>query len=334
MKAIVFSEYGGPDVLKPGEVAKPVPKRNEVLIKIHAVSVNYGDILVRNLKFIPPDKFNMPALFLVLARLTFGIGKPKKKILGNAFAGEVAATGNDAKKFKTGEQVFGHTAEKMGALAEYLCMPENGILAAKPENISFEAASAIPYGAVTALSLLKKVKIGNGQKVLVVGAAGSIGAAAVQLAKHLFGAEVTGVCGAASFEFVRNIGADKVIDYKKEDFTKNGEAYDLIFDILGKGSFSKYKASLSENGVYFSVSFKLKKLLQMLWTSIIGGKRVVCSLENQTQKGLYFIKELVEAGKFKSIIDKTFPFEQAAEAHRYFESGSKKGNVVIKINGQ
>lgn len=334
MKAVIFSEYGGPDVLKPGEVAKPVPKRNEVLIKIHAVSVNYGDILVRNLKFIPPDKFNMPALFLVLARLTFGIGKPKRKILGNAFAGEVAATGNDAKKFKTGEQVFGHTAEKMGALAEYLCMPENGILAAKPENISFEAASAIPYGAVTALSLLKKVKIGNGQKVLVVGAAGSIGAAAIQLAKHLFGAEVTGVCGAASFEFVRNIGADKVIDYKKEDFTKNGEVYDLIFDILGKGSFSKYKASLSENGVYFSVSFKLKKLLQMLWTSMIGGKRVVCSLENQTQKGLYFIKELVEAGKFKSIIDKTFPFEQAAEAHRYFESGSKKGNVVIKINGQ
>lgn len=334
MKAVIFSEYGGPDVLKPGEVAKPVPKRNEVLIKIHAVSVNYGDILVRNLKFIPPDKFNMPALFLVLARLTFGIGKPKRKILGNAFAGEVAATGNDAKKFKTGEQVFGHTAEKMGALAEYLCMPENGILAAKPENISFEAASAIPYGAVTALSLLKKVKIGNGQKVLVVGAAGSIGAAAIQLAKHLFGAEVTGVCGAASFEFVRNIGADKVIDYKKEDFTKNGEVYDLIFDILGKGSFSKYKASLSENGVYFSVSFKLKKLLQMLWTSIIGGKRVVCSLENQTQKGLYFIKELVEAGKFKSIIDKTFPFEEAAEAHRYFESGNRKGNVVIKINGQ
>lgn len=331
MKAIIYTEYGGPDVLKLKEVAKPHPKADEVLIKIHAVSVNFGDILARNFKNVSPGAFNMLMLFWVIARFTFGLNKPARAVLGNSFSGEIEAIGNTVKNFKTGDQVFGYTAEKMGAMAEYLTMPENGILAVKPARMTFEEASAVPYGAVTALSLLKKVKIQKGQKVLVVGGSGAIGSAAVQLAGQHFRAEVTGVCGAASSGFVKSIGADKVVDYKKEDFTKNGEEYDLIFDVLGRGRFSKYKSSLAPGGIYFSVSFKAWKLLQMLWTSITGGKKVLCALSNCSQQDLISIKELIEAGKFKSIVDKCFPLEQAAEAHRYFESGNKKGSVVIII---
>lgn len=331
MKAIIYSEYGGPDVLKLGEVAQPVPKEGEVLIRIHAVSVNFGDIIARNYKNVSPGEFNMPLLFWVIAKFMFGLNKPRKNILGNAFSGEIAAVGYAVKNFKPGDPVFGYSGEKMGAMAEYLAMPENGILCAKPANMTFEEASTVPYGAGMALDLLKKVKPQKGQKVLVVGASGSIGSAAVQLARQYFGATVSGVCGAASSGFVKSIGAEKVIDYRKEDFTKNGEEYDLIFDVLGKGRFSKYKPSLTQHGVYFSVSFKGWKLLQMLWTSITGGKKVLCAQSNPTQQDLIFIKELIEAGKFNSVVDKTFPLEQAAEAHRYFESGLKNGSVVVKV---
>jgi len=330
MKAIVYKEYGGPDVLKLQEVAKPYPRADEVLIKVQAVSVNYGDILARNFKNISPRNFNMPLLFWVIARFSFGLNKPKRGILGNAFSGEIEAAGNAANKFKPGDKVFGHTGEQMGAMTEYLCVPESGILAVKPANLSFEEASAVPYGATTALSLLKNVRIQHGQKVLIVGASGAIGSAAVQLVKQS-GVEVTGICGAASSGFVKSIGADKIIDYQQEDFTKNGETYDLILDVLGKGTFSKFKSSLTQNGIYYSVSFKMKKLFQMLWSSITGGKRVMCALAVPKQEDLIFIKELVETGKFKSTIDKTYPLEQAAAAHRYFESSSKKGNVVITI---
>ena len=331
MKAIVYTEYGGPDVLKLAEAAKPNPKADEVLIRIQAVSVNYGDILARNFRNIAPRDFNMPWLFWLLARLSFGWNKPEKPILGNTFSGTIAATGNAVKRFKKGDAVFGYVGEHMGAYAEYQCMPEKGILAPKPSNTTYEEASGIPYGALMALRLLKKASIQPGQRVLILGASGGIGSAAVQLAKNTYGAVVTGVCGAASCGFVNSIGADKIIDYRQEDFTKNGEQYDLILDVLGKSSFSKCKASLRPNGVYFSVSFKLGKLLQMFWTSIIGGKKVLCALANPVQEDLYFIQELVEAGKFKAVIDKSFPLEQAAEAHRYVESGSKKGNVVITI---
>lgn len=331
MKAILYTEYGGPDVLKLATVAKPIPRENEVLIRIHAVSVNYGDMIARNFKNVPVSEFNMPLLFWVFARLGFGLSKPKIKILGNSFAGEIEAKGNAVHTFKIGEQVFGHTAEKMGALAEYLCMPETGLLAAKPTNMSFEEAAAVPYGTLMAFNVLKKVKILKGQKVLIVGASGGIGSAALQLARHYYEAEVTGVCGAPGFEFVKNIGADKVIDYKKEDFTKNGETYDLIMDVLGKGSFSRYKTSLKPNAIYLCVSFKLQKLLQMLWTSITGGKKVICALASPKPEDLYVIKELIEAGKFKSVIDKCFPLEQTAEAHRYIENGKNKGNVVINL---
>jgi NADPH:quinone reductase-like Zn-dependent oxidoreductase len=331
MKAIVYTEYGGPNVLKLTEVAKPSPKADEVLIKIRAVSVNFGDIIARNFKNVSPKEFNMPLLFWILARFGFGFSKPKKRILGNAFAGEVKMVGKNVTHFKINDSIFGYSGENMGAYAEYLCVPENSILIEKPSSMTFEEASAIPYGALMALSLLRKINIQKGQRVLILGASGSIGTAATQLARNYYGATVTGVCGAEAMEYVKNLGADKVIDYKKKDFTKSGVTYDLIFDILGKGSFSHFKASLKQKGIYFSVSFKTKKLLQMLWTSMTGGKKVICSLATPKPNDLIFIRDLIEGGKIKSIIDKSFPIEQTAEAHRYVEAGTKKGNVVIIV---
>lgn len=221
--------------------------------------------------------------------------------------------------------------EKMGAYAEYLCMPENEILALKPSNMTFDEAATIPYKGIMAICLLKKVNIRKGQKVLINGASGGIGSAAVQLAKHHFGAEVTGVCGTQRLKVVKNLGADKVIDYEKEDFTKNGETYDFIIDILGKGTFSSYKKSLKNSGIYLLASFKTKKLLQMLLTAITGQKRVVCALVSPAKQDLLFVKHLIEDGKIKSMIDKSFPLEETAEAHMYVESGIKQGDVVIKV---
>jgi NADPH:quinone reductase-like Zn-dependent oxidoreductase len=331
MKAIVYTEYGDPDVLKIKEVEKPYPKSNEVLIRIRAVSVNYGDIIARNFKNISTREFNMPLLFWILARFGFGLNNPKRKILGNTFAGEIETIGNEVKQFRKGDQVFGYTGEKMGGYSEYLCMPENGIITAKPTNMTFEEASVVPYGTIMALLLLKKVNLQKGQKVLIIGASGGIGSAAVQLAKHYFGTEVTGVCGTLGLEYVKYLGADKVIDYTEEDFIQSKETYDIIFDILGKGSFSHCKRTLKETGVYLSASFKSKKLIQMIWTSIIGGKKVVCALAIPQTEDLIFVKKLVEEEKIKSIIDRCFPLEQTAEAHKYFETGNKRGNVVIKI---
>jgi len=331
MKAVILTKYGPPEVLEYGEVEQPIPKSNEVLIRIHAVSVNYGDIIARNFKNISAREFNMPLLFWIIARFSFGLNNPKIKILGNTFSGEVDAIGQDVTKFRKGEKVFGYVGEKMGAYAEYLCMPENGILATMPASMTFEEASAVPYGAITALYLLKKVNIMKGQKVAIIGASGAIGSASVQLAKHYFGAEVVGVCGTSSLGFVKKIGADKVIDYQEEDFINSGETYDLIVDVLGKGSFSLYKALLKKNGTYLAVSFKLKKIIQMLWTLITGGKKVVCLLASPKPEDLILIKKLAEDGKIKSIIDKCFPMNQAAAAHRYVESDMSKGGVVITI---
>ena len=263
MKAIVYTEYGPPDVLQLKEVAKPDPKEDEVLIRIYATSVNYGDLVARNFKEISPRKFNMPFLFWLLAKISFGIRKPKISILGSEFAGEVESTGKDVKSFKQGDQVFGYLGQSMGAYAEYLSVPEDGVLAIKPANMSSEEAAVVPMGAIMALYLLReKGNIQSGQKVLINGASGSIGSAAVQLAKY-YGAEVTGVCSTPRLEFVKSLGADKVIDYTKEDFTQSGETYDLIFDILGKSSFSRCKNALKQNGRYILASFKLKQLLQM-----------------------------------------------------------------------
>jgi len=331
MKAIVFTEYGTPDVLKIKEVAKPTPKDNEILVKVYATPINYGDLLARNFGNLTPSEFNMPAPLYLPSRMSFGWNKPKITILGSELAGEVEAVGKDVTKFKAGDQVFAYLGMNMGANAEYVCIPETGTVALKPVNLSYEKAATLPYGAIMATSLLGKAKIRSGQKVLINGASGGIGSMAVQLARQ-FGAEVTGVCGTPRLEFVRSLGADKVIDYTKEDFTQNGETYDLIFDILGRSSFSRVKHSLKPNGIYLLASFKMKALLQMLWTSITGSKqKVICAFANETPESLDFVKKLVEEGKIKASVDKSFPMEQTAEAHRYVEKGRKKGNVVITL---
>lgn len=330
MKAVVYTEYGTPDVLRLKEMEKPIPKEGEVLVRVHATPVNFGDIIARKFSKVSPREFNMPALFWLLGRLEFGFRKPRKPILGSEFAGEVAAVGRDVKRFKEGDPVFGYRGMNMGACAEYVCMPEDGLLALKPANMTYEEAAAVPYGALTALSLLRKVNIQPGQKVLVNGASGSIGAAALQLARH-FGAEVTGVCGTPRMAMVKALGADHVIDYTREDFTTRGETYDLVVDILGRGSFSRWSRVLNPNGRYLLASFKMRHLARMLWTSRIGSKKVICALSSENPDDLNFIRELIEAGKLKSAIDRCYPLEQAAEAHRYVEEGHRQGSVVITV---
>ena len=338
MKAIVYTEFGPPDVLQLSDIDKPIPKDNELLIRVRATPVNYGDVVARNFANIPAREFNMPLLFWLPARFAFGFRKPTKTILGNEFAGKVTAIGKDVKKFKPGDQVFAYRGMNMGANAEYLIMPEDGLVAIKPANMTYEEASAVPYGGIMALSLLRKVNLQPGQKVLINGASGGIGSLAVQLAKHHFGAEVTGVCSTPRLEYVKSLGADKVIDYTAEDFTKNGETYDLILDILGRSLFSRCKDSLTPNGCYLLASFKMKAVFQMLWTSMTGNlpgrqtsKKVICGFASEKVEDLVFIKELVEAGKIITIIDRCYPLEKTAEAHRHIEQGHKKGNVVITL---
>jgi len=331
MKAIICTKFGTPEVLQLREVIKPAPKDNEILIRIHATSVNFGDLTARNYKNISPQEFNMPILFWLLGKMSFGINQPKKTILGNEFAGEIEAVGKDVKLYKPGDQVFGSTGESMGAYAEYLCLPENCVLAIKPAQMTYAEAAVVPYGAIYALNLLKKANIQPGQKVLINGASGGIGSAAVQLARY-YGAEVTGVCSTPRLDFVKSLGAHQVIDYTREDFTQNGETYDLIFDILGRSSFSRCQNSLKPGGRYLLASFKMKQLFQMLWTSISNSsKKVICAIAPGGVEDLKSIKVLMETGKIKAIIDKSFPLEQAAEAHRYVEQGRKRGHVVITV---
>ena len=330
MKAIVYTQYGPPEVLQLKEVEKPVPKDNEILIRIHATPVNYGDLVTRNFANIPAREFNMPLLFLLPARIAFGYNKPKNTILGSELSGEIESVGKDVKRFKKGDQVFAYVGSKMRANAEYLCMPEHGMVGIKPDNMSHEEAACVPYGGIMALSHLRKVDIKKGHNILINGASGGIGSLAVQLAKS-YGATVTGVCGTPRLEYVKALGADTVIDYTREDFTRNGETYDLIYDILGRSSFSRCKGSLTKNGRYLLASFKMGKVLQMLGTSIIGNKKVLCAIASEKQEDMVLLKEFAEAGKIKTVIDKCFPLEQTADAHRYIEEGHKKGNVVITI---
>ncbi len=331
MKAIIYTEYGNPDVLKVQDMPKPSPKDDEVLIKVEAVSVNFGDLIARKFRHVYAKDFNMPFLIWILAKFSFGLKSPRIKILGNSFAGIIEQTGNNVRHFRVGDDVFGYTGEKMGAYSEYLCMSENGLLARKPSNTSYEEASAIPYGSLMALCLLKKINLKRGQNVLISGASGGIGSAAVQLAKNYIGAQVAGVCSTWRVDYVKKLGADKVIDYKKEDFSKNGETYDYIIDILGKGSVSTYKTSLNQEGTYLYVSFKVKNLLQMLWTKMSGRKKVICAMVSPQAKDLQIIKELVEKDKIRPVINRVFKIEQAPEAHRHAESAQRKGDVVIKL---
>ncbi|MBI5965912.1 MAG: NAD(P)-dependent alcohol dehydrogenase [Chloroflexi bacterium] len=326
MKAIVWTKYGSPDVLQLRKIAKPTPKANEVLVKIHATTVTAGDCEVRNLK--------MPILIRLPTRMFAGIRKPKRiTILGQELAGEIEVIGKDVKRFKTGDQVFGTTGLGFGAYAEYICLPEEsamGVLVTKPANMTYEEAASVPTGGLEALHFIRKGNIQRGEKVLIIGAGGSIGTYAVQLAKY-FGAEVTGVDSSSKLNMLRSIGADHVIDYTQEDFTRNGESYDVIFDVPGKSSFSGSIRSLKQNGRYLLANPGLSHMLQGSWTSMRSGKKVMFGAAGQTTKDLIFLKDLIETGKIKAVIDQRYPLEQIAEAHKYVEAGHKKGNVVIAI---
>ena len=316
MKAIVATKIGSPDYLKLQEVEKPIPKDNEVLIKIHAGTVTIGDAIMQKMRFI-----------WVIFHL---FGMKRKKIPGYEVAGTIETIGKDVTKFKIGDEVFGTTSGfTYGGNAEYICLPEEwsaGVLEIKPSSMSFEEAAAVPIGGMTALHILRKGNIHSGCKVLVYGASGSVGSFGVQIAKVL-GAEVTGVCSTANIDMVKSLGASIVIDYTKDDFTKIGERFDIIFDAVMKTSFSQCKSSLIPRGVFITVDYPL---LQALWTSIVGSRKVVFGIANRIED-LTFLRELIEAGKLKSVIDRCYPLEQTAEAHSYVEKGHKKGNVVITI---
>lgn len=325
MKAIVYTEYGPADVLKLKEVPKPTPRDNEVLIKVHAATVTTGDVNMRGFTFVPPG-------FGFLPRLMFGLRKPKKNILGVEAAGVIESIGRNVSLFKPGDQVFGINSGDIGAYAEYVCWPEKRALAIKPSTITYEEAAAVPFGAGTALYFLRDLaKIQPGQRILINGASGNVGVYAVQLAKY-YGAEVTGVCSTANVELVRSLGADKVIDYTKEDFRKYGEKYNIIFDtVVGKTSFSSCENSLKPKGLYLAVAGGLREMGQMLWTSIRGGKKVLAGSPSERKDELMFIKKLIDTGKIKPVIDRRYPLEQTADAHRYVDTGRKRGSVVITV---
>jgi 2-desacetyl-2-hydroxyethyl bacteriochlorophyllide A dehydrogenase len=317
MKAIVHTKYGAPEVLQIMELEKPVPADNEVLIRVHATTASSGDVRIRK-----ADPFAV--------RFIYGLMKPKRPILGFALAGEIEAVGKDVKLFKVGDQVFGTTGMRFGAYAEYKCLPENGVLAIKPNNMTYEEAAAVPFGANTALYFLRKGNIGTGQKVLIYGASGAVGTAAVQLAKQ-FGAEVTAVCSTANIEMVKTLGADKVIDYTKDDFTKTGETYDVIYDTVGKGSLSGFVRSLKKKGCLILSAAGMPQMMQGVWTAMTTGRKFVSGVVSEKKEDMVFIKDLIEAGKLKPVIDRSYPMEQIVEAHRYVEQGHKKGNVVITL---
>jgi NADPH:quinone reductase-like Zn-dependent oxidoreductase len=322
MKAIVCTKYGPPEVLQLKEVAKPIPKDNQILVKVCATAVTAGDVNDRGVTLSP--------WVWLPTRIMLGLIKPRRKIPGSDLAGEIESVGKDVTRFREGDQVFASTGWASGAYAEYKCLYEDGLVATKPSNMTYEEAAAIPFGAFTALHFLRKGNIKNGQKVLINGASGGVGTFAVQLANH-FEAEVTGVCSAMNLEMVKSLGANKVIDYTQEDFTKSDQTYDVIFDTVGKTSFSRCRDSLKKNGVYLSTDVKLKDLFQMLWTKKTGDKKAIIGIANPKTEDLIFLKQVIEAGKLKSVIDRSYPFEQMVEAHRYVEKGHKKGNVVIKV---
>jgi NADPH:quinone reductase-like Zn-dependent oxidoreductase len=309
MKAIVHTKYGPPDELQLKEVEKPVPKDNEVLIKIHATTVTSTDCNVRNFTFVSKS-------FKLIARIMFGFKKPNINILGIDLAGEIEAVGKDVKLFKEGDSVFGSPGSSFGAHAEYICMPEKGVLVKKPPNLTYEEVAAIPLAGNTALFFIRDLgKIQDGQKILIHGASGAIGTYAVQLARY-YGADVTGVCSATNAAMVKSLGADKVIDYTTEDFTKSHERYDFIFDVVGKTTYSECKGLLKQNGIYLENMLELKDVLTMMWTSIIGGKKMKGGVSKESVENLNFLSELIASGKLKPVIDRSYTLEQTAEAFK------------------
>jgi NADPH:quinone reductase-like Zn-dependent oxidoreductase len=317
MKAVIYTKYGPPDVLKLKEIEKPYPKDKEILIRVKATAVNSADWRLRK-----AEPFAI--------RFFFGFTKPKKTILGGVLSGTVEIIGKDVKLFKVGDQVFGSTGIGFGAYAEYKCLPENGVLALKPKNITHSEAAVIPFGGTTALYFLKKANIKNEQKVLIYGASGAVGVAAIQLARY-YGANVTGVCSTSNMEMVKNLGADKVIDYTKEDFTRNGETYDVIFDTVDKIFISPSLKSLNKKGIMILGAAGISGMFRGLWTSMTSTRKVITGVISEKAEDMIFLRELIEAGKMIPVIDRAYTLEQTAEAHEYVEKGHKKGNVVIII---
>ncbi|MFK7809314.1 MAG: NAD(P)-dependent alcohol dehydrogenase [Saprospiraceae bacterium] len=324
MKAIICTNYGSPDVLQLQEIKRPKPKDDEVLVRIYASSITTAETMMRT-------------GYPLIGRLFTGLTKPKNAIPGTGFAGKIEAVGSNVKTFKKGDSVFGESLESFGTYAEYVCINEAGILSLKPENVSFEEAAVVGDGSITSMNFLKEVaKIQKGQSVLINGASGSLGTAAVQIAKH-FGAEVTGVCSTSNLEMVKSLGADNVIDYSIEDFTKIEKTYDIIYDTVGKSSFTKCKPLLSKNGIYMSPVLGFPLLFQMIKTSIMGSKKALFSatgtLSTEKIKSLLQeIKLLMETAQLKSVIDKRYSLAQVSDAHRYIDRGHKRGNVVIDFN--
>jgi len=327
MKAIVWTRYGPPDVLQLQEVEKPTPKDDEILIRIHATTVTAGDCELRSLK--------LPIIMGLPLRIWIGLLKPKENTIpGTELAGEIDAVGKDVKLFKEGNQVFGAAGMGFGANAEYICLPEQpgdmeGGVAIKPVNMTYEEAATVPFGGRDALHFLRKANIQSGQKVLINGAGGSIGTFAVQLAKH-YGAEVTAVDSTGKLDMLRSIGADQVIDYTQEDFTERREIYDVIFDVVGKISFSRSNKSLKQDGTYLLAN-PVSQMFRGLWTSLRSDKKVIMQTASGTIGDLIFLRGLIEEGKIRTVIDRSYPLEQTAEAHKYVETGQKKGNVVITV---
>jgi NADPH:quinone reductase-like Zn-dependent oxidoreductase len=322
MKAIVYERYGPPEVLQLKEVEKPTPKNHEVLIKTHATTVTSGDWRVRSL--------NVPAGFGLIMRLVFGVSRPKQPILGSELAGVIESVGKDVRKFKVGDPVFAFSDTAMGCHAEYKCMAEDGAVVPKPPSLTFEEAAALSFGGTTALDFLRRGKLQSGESVLVNGASGAVGTAVVQLAKH-FGAIVTGVCSTANVELVRSLGATHVIDYTQQDFTRNGETYDVIVDTVGTAPFSRSKASLKEGGRLLLLVAGLPAMLIAPLVSMTSSKKVIAGPATVRVEDMRFLARLAEAGVFKPVIDRRYPFEQIVEAHRYVDTGRKKGNVVITL---
>jgi NADPH:quinone reductase-like Zn-dependent oxidoreductase len=323
MKAVVYERYGPPEVLELKEVEKPSPEHDEVLIKIHATTVTTGDWRARSLE--------MPAGFGLMGRLFFGVSKPRKAILGTELAGEIESVGKDVTKFQAGDQVFAFSGAGFGCHAEYKCMKQDGPVAKKPTNLTYEQAAALSFGGTTALHFFRKGKLARGERVLVNGASGCVGTAAVQIAKH-FGADVTGVCSGANVELVRSLGATRVIDYTSEDFTKNGETYDVIVDTVGTAPFARVQGSLKEGGRLLLVLGSFADLLRAPWVSLTSNKKIVAGPAPERVEDLISLAKLAEAGEFKPVIDRHYPLEQIAEAHRLVDSGRKKGNVVVTVS--
>jgi NADPH:quinone reductase-like Zn-dependent oxidoreductase len=322
MRAAVYQRYGSPDVVEVREVSKPTPRDDEILIRTHATTVTSGDWRARSL--------TMPVGFGLLGRLVFGVSRPRQPILGTELAGEVESVGKGATKFNAGDQVFAFSGAGMGCHAEYKCMPEDGAVALKPTNLAYEEAAALSFGGTTALGFLRRAKVRSGERVLINGASGGVGTAAVQLAKH-FGAHVTGVCGAANVDLVISLGADHVINYAEEDFTASGETYDIIVDTAGTAPFSRSNTSLRERGRLLLVLGGLPDMLRIPWVAMTSSKQVIAGPAAVRAEDLRFLAHLAEAGDFKPLIDRRYPFEQIAEAHRYVDTGRKRGNVVITL---